>query len=59
VSEAPENMTVEKLEARIRFHQSTADMYRERDEPGMEVKFRDLAALYENELKRRPKAVSA
>ncbi len=51
--EAPEKMTVDSLECRIRFHESTAAMYRDRGELGMSRKFLDLAASYQRELERR------
>jgi hypothetical protein len=58
VNEAPEKMPVEKLEARIRFHESTARMYRDHGEAVMERKFQELANSYRRELERRAGAAA-
>ena len=46
-------MTVEQLEARIRIHLSTFEMFKERGEFGTAKTFRQLAAVYQNELDNR------
>lgn len=58
ISDPPELMKVESLQARIRIHESTAAMYQEREELGMARKFRELADLYRRELEKRPKGAS-
>lgn len=50
---SPPDMTIDQLEARIRFHESTAEMFKERDLLNMAKKFSELAAVYRTELERR------
>jgi len=52
-----DKMTVEQLEARIRFHESTAEMFEEKSEPSMAKEFRGIAAKYRTELEKRPVVV--
>ena len=47
-------MTVAQLEARIRIHESTAETFERKAEPGMAKEFREMAAKYRTELEGRP-----
>lgn len=50
-------MTVEQLEARIRIHESTAETFEKKGEPGMAKEFREMASKYRTELEGRPEYV--
>ena len=54
----PEKMTSAQLQARVRFHESTAAMYASRGEDDAARKFAELAGEYRCEIERRfgPKA---
>jgi hypothetical protein len=48
-----DKMTVEQLEARIRFHESTSALYEEYREPIMAQTFEEMADVYRKELVER------
>jgi hypothetical protein len=52
----PEKMTVDQLERRCTFHESTAEAFERNNEPSMAKEFRELARKYQDELDRRKAA---
>lgn len=59
ISVPPQKMTVQQLESRVRFHESTAEMFARVGEERMAAEFRELAATYRRELGRRGNEDSA
>ena len=51
----PVDLTPEQLEARIRYHESTASMYESRGQPAAAKRFMELANIYRAELDSRAK----
>ncbi len=53
VISTPEKMTSTQLQARVRFHESTAAMYASRGEDSTARSFTELASTYRHEIERR------